>query len=127
MRLKCPGCGNYFEREYNYHYHKRAFCSRECVRANGMGRSKGGSDLKMVAAWRKYKVFLEADDNPYFTDETPRKGDALLIVSTSRGLYNRIEDVPIPHAECYLKEARAMLKGKNWQGKNRCIKLAGDA
>jgi hypothetical protein len=27
---------------------------------------------------------------------------------------------------CYLKEARAMLEGKHWQGKNKCVKLPGD-
>jgi len=27
---------------------------------------------------------------------------------------------------CYLKEARAMLEGKNTRGKNKCVKLAGD-
>lgn len=30
------------------------------------------------------------------------------------------------HADCYLKEAHAMLKGKNTAGKNRCVKLEGD-
>lgn len=29
-------------------------------------------------------------------------------------------------SECYLKEARAMLQGKHWQGKNKCTKLVGD-
>lgn len=27
---------------------------------------------------------------------------------------------------CYLKEARAMLQGKDTRGKNRCVKLTGD-
>ena len=34
-----------------------------------------------------------------------------------------------PKAEfesCYHKEARAILEGKHWQGKNRCVKLPGD-
>lgn len=30
------------------------------------------------------------------------------------------------HRECYLKEAQAMIEGKNWKGKNRCVKLEGD-
>jgi hypothetical protein len=30
------------------------------------------------------------------------------------------------HKKCYRKEARAMLEGKHWQGKNRCVKLPGD-
>jgi hypothetical protein len=30
------------------------------------------------------------------------------------------------HKDCYLKEARAMFEYKNWKGKNRCVKLAGD-
>jgi len=31
------------------------------------------------------------------------------------------------HEECYLKEAKAMIRGKHWEGKNRCVKLEGDA
>ena len=27
---------------------------------------------------------------------------------------------------CYLKEARAILEGKNTRGKNKCVKLEGD-
>ena len=27
---------------------------------------------------------------------------------------------------CYLKEARAILHGKHWEGKNKCVKLKGD-
>lgn len=30
------------------------------------------------------------------------------------------------HKDCYLKEARAMIEGKHWEGKNRCVKLPGD-
>jgi hypothetical protein len=30
------------------------------------------------------------------------------------------------YKECYRKEARAMLVGKHWQGKNRCVTLPGD-
>jgi len=30
------------------------------------------------------------------------------------------------HAKCYLKEAKAMLAGKHWEGKNRCQRLEGD-
>jgi hypothetical protein len=29
-------------------------------------------------------------------------------------------------SSCYMKEARAILEGKHWQGKNRCVKLVGD-
>jgi hypothetical protein len=32
----------------------------------------------------------------------------------------------VEHASCYLKEAKAMLQGKNWAGHNKCIKLVGD-
>lgn len=30
------------------------------------------------------------------------------------------------HSKCYLKEARAMIRGKHWEGKNRCVKLPCD-
>ena len=30
------------------------------------------------------------------------------------------------HAACYVKEAQAILAGKHWEGKNRCVKLRGD-
>lgn len=33
---------------------------------------------------------------------------------------------PTEISVCYLKEARAMLHGKHWKGKNRCVKLKGD-
>ena len=32
----------------------------------------------------------------------------------------------LKHPTCYLNEARAMLEGKNCEGKNRCVKLPGD-
>jgi hypothetical protein len=32
----------------------------------------------------------------------------------------------IKHPDCYLKEARAIIRGKHWEGKNRCVKLPGD-
>jgi len=35
----------------------------------------------------------------------------------------RIHDPPIEYRKCYMKEARAMLQGKNWKGKNKCVEL----
>ena len=35
-------------------------------------------------------------------------------------------DILIPNFDCYRKEARAILEGKHWEGKNRCVKLPGD-
>jgi|GEM_PF-2125269 len=35
-------------------------------------------------------------------------------------------DYLLQHPDCYLEEARAMLMGKHWEGKNRCVKLPGD-
>jgi len=32
----------------------------------------------------------------------------------------------LDHPACYLQEAKAMLEGKHWQGKNKCVKLPGD-
>jgi len=32
----------------------------------------------------------------------------------------------IKHWRCYIKEARAMLDGLEWQGRNRCVQLLGD-
>jgi endogenous inhibitor of DNA gyrase (YacG/DUF329 family) len=29
-------------------------------------------------------------------------------------------------ADCYIKEAKAMMEGKHWEGKNLCVKLLGD-
>lgn len=30
------------------------------------------------------------------------------------------------YRDCYLREAKAMIQGKHWEGKNRCVKLPGD-
>lgn len=30
------------------------------------------------------------------------------------------------HKNCYIKEAQAMVDGKNWRNKNKCVKLPGD-
>ena len=35
----------------------------------------------------------------------------------------QIHDPPIEYRKCYMKEARAMLQGKNWKGKNKCVEL----
>jgi len=34
--------------------------------------------------------------------------------------------IPEDKQQCYLKEAHAILQGKNWKGKNKCTKLEGD-
>ena len=34
-----------------------------------------------------------------------------------------IKKPPKEYRKCYMKEARAMLQGKNWKGKNKCVKL----
>lgn len=38
----------------------------------------------------------------------------------------RIAQIEAAINTCYLKEARAMLEGKDVRGKNRCVKLPGD-
>ncbi len=43
-----------------------------------------------------------------------------------KGLVSKPGSFLEEHEECYLKEAKAMLENKNWQGKNRCVKLIGD-
>ena len=30
------------------------------------------------------------------------------------------------HSDCYLAEAKAIIQGKHWEGKNKCVKLPGD-
>jgi hypothetical protein len=32
----------------------------------------------------------------------------------------------VPHVTCYLKEAKAILAGKDTRGRNKCVKLVGD-
>lgn len=44
-------------------------------------------------------------------------------------VFNRMEDDKYWFTDierCYQREARAMLEGKHWEGKNRCVKLEGD-
>jgi DNA-directed RNA polymerase subunit RPC12/RpoP len=36
------------------------------------------------------------------------------------------QDILIPNYNCYKKEARAILEGKNTAFKNKCVKLPGD-
>jgi hypothetical protein len=65
-------------------------------------------DLNGVQAW------------PYDNIHAPmcRHKKTSVATTTADGNY--------PNKECYLKEARAMLKGKHCEGKNRCVKLTGD-
>jgi hypothetical protein len=38
----------------------------------------------------------------------------------------RTEEIKSKINPCYLKEARAILEGKNTKEKNKCVKLEGD-
>lgn len=49
-------------------------------------------------------------------------------ISRSSGAFcsERCRLESIKNAKCYFAEARAMLEGRHWEGKNRCVKLRGD-
>lgn len=71
----------------------------------------------LIQAWESFNEFLFIETK-YKRYRSPEELEIL-----------RLAD-PVLHFEahkkCYRKEAVAILEGKDWQGKNRCVKLEGD-
>jgi len=61
--------------------------------------------------------------NPHLSDmfalfkAWENNGDAEVYIN-----WTRLEKINL----CYFREAHAILSGKHWEGKNRCVKLPGD-
>jgi hypothetical protein len=53
--------------------------------------------------------------------QTKTPGKRIIQVHDGTGHYKRVEI-----NECYIKEAKAILREKHWEGKNKCTKLPGD-
>ena len=111
MKFKCSGCGKEFEAASWDRVNKNAFCSRECWIESRTCTKAGGDQQR---AWSAYNNLALVDIPETFRH--PRR---------HRGIPKRPLDRVI--SACYLKEARAMLAGKDTRGKNRCTKLEGDA
>ncbi len=142
IKFKCAGCGKEFEDYASNRRDKAVYCSRNCPGRHLTPETRA----KMSKSLREY--YLTHSD----TNETrAKKSIAGKLNARKRNLergvigkagrawkiFNKmpfdIESVAvsgrmvgIPHAACYLKEARAMLQGKDTRGKNRCQKLIGD-
>ena len=110
MKFKCSGCGKEFEAASWARVNKNAFCSWACWIKSRTCAKVGDAQQR---AWKAYNHLIPADVPGTFRH--PRR---------HRGIPKRPLDRVI--SACYLKEARAMLAGKDTRFKNRCQKLPGD-
>lgn len=76
--------------------------------ATGMNRSPPLNTGKVLGLFRLFDSFISDEIEVSISQKSKKHPEIIKIKS------------------CYLKEARAMLQGKHWQGKNRCVKLPGD-
>lgn len=111
--VTCENCGVEFERWGCNMNHERHFCSTECHRVyfkthNITYKTRN----QLLIAW---KGFSKMENAVYKFNKIPKKH------------YGILKNIPSDKVNCYLSEARAILEGKNWQGKNKCVKLEGDS
>jgi hypothetical protein len=78
--------------------YKHCFCNSKC---QGKWHTSQGNYILYKAAW---KTFMRME----------------------QGFSVPIKSRNVNISGCYLKEARAMLAGRNTAGKNKCVKLDGD-
>lgn len=115
--MKCPGCGEEFEPSANAKSQlklgkkKSIFCSRDCYDRNR--KSTFCKCAPLAIAWN---VFNRMD----LGDWSYKKCVGVPDVPGYRSV--RGHRIPV----CYVKEARAIIEGKHWQGKNKCVQLLGD-
>jgi hypothetical protein len=103
--MRCAGCGKEFYDYPSQHTGKKIFCTNACHLGNGARLTSGTGSQYVRQAWRAFnRMPMELD-----TISVPGRGA-----------------VRVNHATCYLKEARAILEGKNTKEKNKCVKLEGD-
>lgn len=97
----CNECGKKFQRDASQVHDHHVFCSASCSRAfHAIGSN-------VARAW---KIFSRIESDYW---NIPSEKEKFYAISPKK-------------RSCYVKEARAMLEGKNWRGKNRCVKLLGD-
>ena len=118
--VKCdnPACGKEFERNsWRLKRSKLHFCSNECRKEYYLkikiNCKNCGKEFE-VPFHQKNRKFCSRDCYCFFEFGT------IIEKGKRRLLPNRIVST------CYMKEARAILEGKNWRGKNKCTKLIGD-
>lgn len=121
--LTCDNCGKEFERYASRKRGEHTFCSGSCSARH-----------KWSTQWvnRKSKTTTKCDNcGKEFERTLARIREhnfcSYLCYVEYRQAHREYHARPgkIVHS-CYLKEARAILEGKHWQGKNRCVKLEGD-
>lgn len=132
-RVICDYCGESFKRipcqvkEINFccREHFSLYLKEQRVISNC---SHCGQKISITASrWK--------DHEDFYCSRECFKSDRLIEKHKARGTWKVKEkeetDLVVldPYRKinpCYYKEARAMLNGLNWRGKNRCTKLVGD-
>jgi hypothetical protein len=102
-KYRCAGCGKEVDHP-PYPGNKHVYCTKKCFElSNGVAGGRAGTTNQYLQrAWRTFNRF----ETGFHCKPFPNRREI---------------------SACYRNEARAMIEGKNWQEKNRCVKLPGDA
>lgn len=135
ITVKCMSCGKTFEK-YTYSIKNgHTFCSHSCSAKWQHANGKLGTSI--IKARRKWK--RNSNKNRKYCEEKAWKVWARMEIREKLFDESRLRPQKYEYkwrgvelcrgkniSPCYLKEAKAMLGGKHWEGKNRCVKLEGD-
>ena len=107
----CPVCGKEF-----FDYYTRVYCSRVC-KAESMKREKSTYTCKQCG-----KEFQRHPSNVHFKNVYCSR-ECFAGSQLRGGCSSSLYKLPIEKRRCYMKEARAIISGKNTYGKNKCVDL----
>jgi len=123
MEIPCEYCGTMVYRHISQ-IHNHTFCTRSHKAL--WQHENGHMNNHMVHIHRQQRKQNLVDTRKLwrlFAKFEHQSG----LINFGRHLHRdepiRVSNIP---SECYLKEARAILEGKHWKGKNRCVKLTRD-
>lgn len=111
-KVTCDFCGKEFDetRAQRYQRTKQHFCNQACFisfKRTGAKKQIATGIMEIDNVVNKDKNVTEIHLADTFYNGTPMK--RIVKINT-----------------CYLKEAKAILRNKHWEGKNKCVKLEGD-
>lgn len=113
----CHGCGITFERYVSLATSVHLYCTLKCYQTH---RSAGKYTFTCQGCGKVCTAYTPSRPRKFCSH--PCFADFKMNAAIAADSLVRY----IPNSKCYLKEARAMLKGKNTRGKNKCVVLEGD-
>lgn len=111
VEFRCAHCGKPF---FAYESAKQVCCSNSCA-----ATWKWDNDV-----FKNHKRVNKNEKQLRKTWFMFKRLEFKIGIRVSKGTGRNLNE--IDKKQCYLKEARAILRGLHWENKNHCVKLPGD-